>query len=91
MVTKTVEIINKNGLHARPASDFIQEVNKYSCDIKLAREDDADNKVNAKSIINVLLLALCKGDKAIIECDGEDEETALNNIVALIESGLGEE
>ena len=90
MLTKTVEIINKNGLHARPASDFVKEAGKYKCSVKVARAGEEENPSDAKSIISVLLLGLCKGEKAVITTEGEDEEEALNNIVALIESGFGE-
>lgn len=90
MLTKTIEIVNEHGLHARPASDFVQEAKKYKCDVKIARVGEEDNLCDAKSIISILLLGLCKGEKAVLTTDGEDEEEALNNIVALIESGFGE-
>lgn len=90
MLTKTVEIINKNGLHARPASDFVKEAGKYKCSVTVARAGEDASPSDAKSIISVLLLGLCKGEQAVITTDGEDEEEALNNIVALIESGFGE-
>ena len=90
MLTKTVEIINKNGLHARPASDFVKEAGKYKCSVQVARVGEEGSACDAKSIISVLLLGLCKGEQAVITTDGEDEEEALNNIVALIESGFGE-
>ena len=79
MVSKQTSIINATGLHARPASVFVTEAKKYQC-----------NPVNAKSIMMILAAGLGTGTKVEIACDGEDEQAALDALIALIDSGFGE-
>jgi phosphocarrier protein HPr len=90
MITKNTTIINEHGLHARPASDFVQAASKFKSKIMIARADDPENFENAKSIISVLLLGLCKGDDMILTAEGEDEQEAANYMVELINSSFGE-
>ena len=88
MVKKEVVIINKTGLHARPASDFVLTAKKFESKITICKEDGA--AVNAKSVIKILAEGIGQGTKVEICADGTDEEAALNELVALIESGFGE-
>jgi phosphocarrier protein len=87
MRQQEAEIINKLGLHARAAAKLTQLAAKYQCDVSLARNG---RKVNAKSIMGVMMLAAGKGSRVTLETDGPDEEEAMNAIVALIGDYFGE-
>ncbi len=87
MKTREVVITNANGLHARPATFFIQKANCYKCNIFVEKDD---RKVNAKSLLGVLSLGIAKGMTIKLIADGQDEDTALNGLVALINSGFSE-
>ncbi len=87
MVEKTVEINNPVGLHARPAAIFVQTAGKFTSNIWLIREN---KKVNAKSIMGIMSLAIPKGTVVTIRADGEDEISAVDELVELIESGFKE-
>lgn len=87
MRTKKVILMNESGLHARPASVFVNEANKFKSDISIIKED---KECNGKSIINLLSLGAAKGDCITIKTVGEDEEQALEGLVKLIENGSGE-
>ena len=87
MRQQEAEIINKLGLHARAAAKLTQLAAKYQCDVSLARNG---RKVNAKSIMGVMMLAAGKGSRVTLETDGPDEEEAMNAIVALIGEYFGE-
>ena len=88
MVFKEVVIMNKTGLHARPASKFVQIANNYRCEIYIEKDN---TKVNAKSIMGVMTLGASKGTKITIIADGLEEEKALKALSDLIESKFGEE
>jgi phosphocarrier protein len=87
MQQREVEIINKLGLHARAAAKLTQLAAKYQCDISLARNG---RKINAKSIMGVMMLAAGKGSRVMLETDGPDESEAIDAIVALIGDCFGE-
>ncbi|WP_461207518.1 HPr family phosphocarrier protein [Clostridium sp. DL1XJH146] len=87
MIRKTTKIINDTGLHARPASIFITEAVKFKSNIEIIRGEKA---FNAKSIILLLSAGLSCGTEIEICADGEDEEQAVNTLIKLIESGIGE-
>lgn len=89
MTKKTTKIINKTGLHARPASDFVQAAGKFQSDISIKRVGD-EEEANAKSIIFLLSLGLCQGEEVEISADGSDEAEAVDQLVELIQSGFGE-
>ena len=82
-----VVITNASGLHARPATFFIQKANSYRCSIWIEKEE---RKVNAKSLLGVLSLGIVKGSRITISAEGPDEEDAVNALCALIESNFGE-
>ncbi len=91
MYTGKTNVINKTGLHARPASDFVKEAKKFESKIKIANLDTPEEEpVNAKSIISVLTLGMGRGTNVEIIADGEDEKEAVQALVALIQSGFGE-
>ena len=84
---REVEIINKLGLHARASAKLTQLAAKYQSDVQMSRNG---RKVNAKSIMGVMMLAAGKGSKVLIEIDGADEGAAMDAIVALIGDYFGE-
>ena len=84
---REVEIINKLGLHARAAAKLTQLAAKYQCDVSLARNG---RKVNAKSIMGVMMLAAGKGSRVTLETDGPDESEAMDAIIGLIGDCFGE-
>ena len=87
MRQKEVEIVNKLGLHARAAAKLTQLAAKYQCDVSLARNG---RKINAKSIMGVMMLAAGKGSRIVLETEGPDESEAMDAIVALIGDYFGE-
>lgn len=87
MLKSKVEIINDVGLHARPAAIFVQTAGKFESDVWIEK---GDKKVNAKSIMGLMSLAISCGAVVTISADGEDEEIAIKELVELIESGFGE-
>lgn len=82
MVEKQVEVQLKTGLQARQAALFVQEANRYSSDVYLEK---GEKKVNAKSIMGIMSLAVSKGTNVTISADGADEEAAVNALAQLIE------
>lgn len=85
MITKEVTIINKLGLHARPAALFVQRANKFVSDIIVEKET---KKINAKSIMGIMSLGVGKGDTIRLITDGPDEEEAMEELVDFIENKL---
>lgn len=87
MVSKIVKITNPTGLHLRPAGLLCQEAIKYDCNITF---NFKSTYANAKSVLSVLGACVKYGDELEFVCDGADEQEALDALVSLIESGLGE-
>ena len=87
MISRNVTIQNSHGLHARPATFFIQKANSYKSSIWVEKEDC---RVNAKSLLGVLSLGIMKGTTITIIADGADEADAVDGLVALIESEFAE-
>jgi phosphocarrier protein len=87
MRQQEVEIINKLGLHARAAAKLTQLAARYQCEVSLARNG---RKINAKSIMGVMMLAAGKGSHIVLETEGPDESDAMDAIVALIGDCFGE-
>ena len=88
MVTKQVEFINKTGLHARPASDFVMLSKKYESKITICKE--GGEPVNAKSVVRLLAEGIGQGTKAELAAEGVDEAEAIEALAALVASGFGE-
>ena len=90
MYSRNVLVQNRTGLHARPATEFIALANEYQSKItiRLASEEDA---VNAKSIMRLLSIGIGQGDEIVISATGEDENAAVDALVALIETKFGED
>lgn len=87
MCVKDVLVQNQVGLHARPATFFIQKANGYKSSIWVEKED---RRVNAKSLLGVLSLGIVGGTSIRIIADGADEEEAIKGLVELVESGFSE-
>lgn len=85
MFSRDVEVNNQKGLHARPATFFIQEANSYKSTIWVEKKE---RRVNAKSLLGVLSLDILSGTTIRIIADGTDEQEAVNGLVALLESGF---
>ena len=85
MVTRDVTIKNSVGLHARPATFFIQKANSFRSSISVERED---RRVNAKSLLGVLSLGIVKGMEITLVADGPDEEEAVEALATLIDNEL---
>ena len=87
MISRDITITNTSGLHARPATFFIQKANCYKCTILIEKDD---RKVNAKSLLGVLSLGIAKGMTVTISAEGQDEEAAVEGLVSLVNSGFNE-
>jgi len=87
MISCNVTIKNSVGLHARPATFFIQKANSYKSSIWVERED---RRVNAKSLLGVLSLGIVKDMTITLIADGVDEREAIDGMAALVETGFSE-
>jgi len=88
MQQRDVEIINKLGLHARPSAKLTQLASNFKSNVFMARNG---RRINAKSIMGVMMLAAAKGSTITLETEGEDEQEAMDALAGLISSGFGEE
>jgi len=86
--TETAEVVNKLGIHARPAARIVKIASIFDSSITLSIEGDS---VNAKSIMGVMTLAACRGSIIEVTAEGSDENEAVHSIVDLIGNGFGEE
>lgn len=82
MVEKEITVRLRTGLQARPAALFVQEANRYSADVFLEKNG---KKVNAKSIMGIMSLAVGSGGEVKLTADGQDEQEALNTLTAFVE------
>ena len=85
MYSKEVTVQNQVGLHARPATFFIQKANEFQSSIWVEKDE---RRVNAKSLLGVLSLGIVGGAQIKIIADGNDEKAAVDCLVALVESGF---
>ena len=90
MYVKEVLVQNQVGLHARPATFFIQKANEYKSSIWVEKEERRVNNAEGQSLLGVLSLGIVGGTNIRIIADGSDEELAVNGLVALVESGFAE-
>ena len=87
MISRSVTIRNSVGLHARPATFFVQKANCYKCSIWVEKEDC---RVNAKSLLGVLSLGISKGTDITLIADGADEADAVNGLASLVDGEFTE-
>ena len=87
MVERSVQILNKNGLHARPAAEIVKAAARFKADITISREDI---EVNGKSIMGVMMLAAECGSTIVLRATGPDAGAALDAIETLVNGKFGE-
>ena len=87
MAERSVQILNKNGLHARPAAEIVKILARYQSDVTIIREG---TEVNGKSIMGVMMLAAECGSTLILRAEGSDAEEALEALSVLIQNKFGE-
>ncbi len=87
MISREVKITNSIGLHARPATFFIQKANGYKSSIWVEKDE---RKVNAKSLLGVLSLGISMGMTITLIAEGQDEDEAIEGLVTLINEGFAE-
>ena len=87
MVERSVQILNKNGLHARPAAEIVKVLARYQSDVTIIRDG---TEVNGKSIMGVMMLAAECGSTLTLRAEGNDAEEALDALSVLIKNKFGE-
>jgi len=87
MIERIVTIVNKNGLHARPAAEIVKLAAKYQAEVTIVRDD---LEVNGKSIMGVMMLAAEQGASIVVRANGPDADQAVGAIEQLIMRGFGE-
>ena len=87
MAERSVQIVNKHGLHARPAAEMVKAASKFKSDITISRDD---LEVNGKSIMGVMMLAAEYGATITLKASGPDADVALDALSALVASRFGE-
>lgn len=87
MISQQITIINKLGLHARAASKLVNQASQFESEVFI---DKDGNRVNAKSIMGVMMLAASKGTEVILEAEGSDEQACLDAMVLLVNNRFGE-
>ena len=87
MINKDVTVLNQVGLHARPATFFIQKANEFKSGIWIVKDE---RKVNAKSLLGVLSLGITRGSEITIVADGADEEDAVDELAKLVQVNFTE-
>jgi phosphocarrier protein HPr len=88
LVERKIQVINKLGLHARPAAMLVQKASQFKSEIRLKKDD---MEANAKSILSVMMLAAEVGSFVTIKAEGEDEQEAVEALTQLFEEKFGEE
>ena len=87
MVSKEIVVQNQVGLHARPATFFIQKANEFNCSIWISKDE---RKVNAKSLLGVLSMGITRGTAVTLIADGADEDAAINALADLVATNFAE-
>ena len=84
---KEFTITNKNGMHARPAAQFVKRASQYQCEIWMEKDEE---QVNGKSIMGLMMLAAARGETVKLTTQGADAEKAMQDLGTLIEDGFGD-
>lgn len=87
-IVREIPIVNRLGLHARPAAMFVRIASKFRCEVWVAKEGE---EVNGKSIMGLMMLAAGQGSKLQVRCEGPDAEQAISEIEELIKSRFNED
>ena len=85
--SRDVVVRNRQGIHARPSSQFVKLAGRFACDVFIEKDGEL---INGKSIMGLLMLAAGPGSRLRIICEGEGAQAALEDLVALVDSGFGE-
>ena len=88
MTSHTVTVVNQLGMHARAAAKFVHLATRYESRVKVSRDQ---REMDGKSIMGILLLAAARGSMITISAEGGDEQEAVAALVALVQSGFGED
>lgn len=88
MVSKKMKVVNSQGFHMRPVTEFVNNMNKYNADVKIIAKG---NEINGKSLMNIVASCIKFGDEIELQCTGPDEDAALKAAADMIEYGFGEE
>jgi phosphocarrier protein len=88
MITKELVVVNKLGIHARPAAMFVRTANKYECKVFVEKDGET---VNGKSIMGLMMLAAGPGSKINIKADGKDADDVIRDLELLLRSKFNEE
>ena len=88
MTSQAVKVVNQLGMHARAAAKFVHLATRYEARIRVARDQ---REMDGKSIMGILLLAAARGSSITISAEGADEQAAVEALVALVQSGFGED
>ncbi len=89
MYKQITNVFNETGIHARPATEFVSTAKKFQSTITV-RRTDTNSVANAKSVVRILAAGLKKGTEIEIAAEGCDEQSAVDTLVRLVESGFGE-
>lgn len=84
---RQVQIVNRAGMHARPAAEFVKTAGRFTSEITVEKDG---LQVNGKSIMGVLTLAASKGSQILLSCEGDDAQAAMEALAKVIENGFGE-
>ncbi|MGI9086127.1 MAG: HPr family phosphocarrier protein [Chthoniobacterales bacterium] len=87
-IEKEVTIVNRLGMHARPAAMFVRIASRFRCEVWVEKDGE---KINGKSIMGLMMLAAGQGSKLLICCDGADAEKALEELEALVAAKFNED
>ncbi len=87
MLERELTITNKNGMHARPAAQFVKLASQFKSEILVEKDDE---QVNGKSIMGLMMLAAAKGEKIKVSIQGADQDAAMAAIEDLVRSGFGD-
>jgi Phosphotransferase System HPr (HPr) Family len=83
-------VVNKTGLHARPAATLAKAAAQFKSKITIRNLDTGSEEANAKSVVTIMTLGMSKGTKVCLTANGEDAEEAVSVLISLIDSGFGE-
>jgi phosphocarrier protein len=89
--SRDIIVINKLGLHARPAMQFVDLANQFKSEIKVVKFGEEPGEADGKSVMQMIILAAMPGTKMRIDADGEDAEEAVKKLAELFESKFGED
>ncbi len=87
MIKKQLTVLNKLGIHARPAAQFVRTASRYKAEVVVASDEES---IDGKSIMGLMMLAVGHGASFNITVDGPDEEESMAALVALVENKFGE-